>query len=247
MTARPRKVDTIVLGRGLAAATLAWALAQAGRRVALLVEEPGWAADLHPAWVAAHPTGEQATLAARGAAMLQAWQAQGLPGITEQPIAGGESLWLLDYDRLLPALGEQLGAGEGCWCAVGTRVRGISVIENAILGAIAEDARYDARQLVNAAEDERHSAFARMMRHPRTLDLQPSAPVLPTPLPRLEQPTLALLTAPRPHDRGAPVAEETPVRGAWRLAGVAGWPLLALGLAADLADRLPPPTPKPGA
>ena len=85
-------------------------------------------------------------------------------------------LWLLDYEQLLPALAERIAAGKRCWVAEATRVRGISVIENAILGAIAEDARYDARQLINAAEGKRYASFARMMRRRHSLDLVPFTP-----------------------------------------------------------------------
>lgn len=69
-------------------------------------------------------------------------------------------------DEYLAAIYERIATFEKCYAVVGTRVRGISVIENSILGAIAEDARYDSRIVVNLAEDERHAAFARMMRQP---------------------------------------------------------------------------------
>lgn len=114
-TDRPRKVDVVILGRGLLAATLALLLAEREKRVALLVEAPGW------------------------------------------DVSAGSD------EASLQLLGERLEQFEKCYCVVGTRVRGISVIENAILGAIAEDARYDSRVVVNLAEDARHSAFARMM------------------------------------------------------------------------------------
>ncbi len=194
MNARPRKAEIIVLGRGLAAAALAALLVARGRTVALLVEEPSWERGMRTAKAGAL-TGTDAELAAHGSALLPAWQAARLPGISsaeekEPPV------WSLDYDLLLPALGEQVAAAERCWLAMDTHVRGISVIEGAILGAIAEDSRYDARVLVNAAEDERQSAFARMMREPQR------------------------------------------VQGAWRINGVAGSPLLALGHAAQLAEQL---------
>lgn len=109
-TDRPRKVDIVVLGRGLLAATLALLLAERGKKVALLVE-------------------------------------------------GNEER----VDPAILPLIERINTFEKCYAVVGTRVRGISVIENGILGAIAEDARYDSRIVVNLAEDERHAAFRRMM------------------------------------------------------------------------------------
>lgn len=222
MSARPRKVACIVIGRGLAAAALAAQLAARGTRVALLVEEPGWEEGQRLAR-AAWPEGERAALALQGLALLAEWQAAGLPGLTPMD----EGCWRLDYDQLLPALGEQLAAHEGCHLAYGTRVRGISVIEGAILGAIAEDARYDARQLVNAAEDARHSALARMAREPHgELALKPFTPhELPD-------------ATPYAQDQGPLHVGPTAIQGAWRLSGLAGWPLLALGAAAQLAAQL---------
>ncbi len=109
-TDRPRKVDVVVLGRGLFAATLAVILADRGKKVALLVE------------------GNEETV-----------------------------------DPALFPLIQQLNSIEKCYAVVGTWVRGISVIENSILGAIAEDARYNSRLVLNLAEDARHAAIARMM------------------------------------------------------------------------------------
>lgn len=219
MTARPRKVETIVIGRGLAGAALAEALVQRGKRVALLVEEPGWEQGVRPASQVWHTGEERTALAEAGVARLRAWQAEGLPGIEQQ-----DDGWLLDYDKLLPALGKRVAAGERCWMVVGTRVRGISVIENAVLGVIAEDARYDARQVINAAEDERYANLARMMRQRDALDLRPTS---------LDTPPASF-----PRDHSDLALGETAVAGAWRVRGVAGWPLLALGAAARLAEAL---------
>jgi hypothetical protein len=117
-TDRPRKVDVVVLGRGLLAATLSLLLAERGKKVALLVETPGW----------------------------------------DIGVGSDEA----EFQRI----GDRISQFEKCYCVVGTRVRGISVIENAVLGAIAEDARYDSRIVINVAEDARHAAFARMMHQP---------------------------------------------------------------------------------
>lgn len=242
MITRPRKVEVIVLGRGLAAAALALLLAQRGRRVALLVEEPGWDSATYPAWQGWHHAKEQRVRAAAGAALLAQWQTAAMPGIAAHPTDAGP-LWRLDYAALLPALGqriEQLGEPEegtradrrSTWIAQATRVRGISVIENAILGAIAEDARYDARAVVNAAEDARYSAFARMMRQPASLDLRPVTPDLPPDTPATWPAAAAL------RDHAALEVGATPVVGAWQLRGIAGWPLLALGAALRLAEQL---------
>lgn len=125
-TDRPRKVDIVVLGRGLLAATLALLLAERGKKVALLVEGSAELVD---------PT-------------------------------------------TLPLL-ERINTFEKCYAVVGTRVRGISVIENGILGAIAEDARYDSRIVVNLAEDERQTAFRRMMHQPPAAYTGP-ARIVPT-------------------------------------------------------------------
>jgi glycine/D-amino acid oxidase-like deaminating enzyme len=120
-TARPKRVECVVLGRGMIAATLALLLAEQGKTVALLVERRD---------------------------------------------AGGDPVSPHD-DATLTALYERVASFEKCHCVVGTWVRGISVIENVILGAIAEDARYDSRIVVNASQDERHAAYARMMRQPK--------------------------------------------------------------------------------
>lgn len=120
-TARPKRVECVVLGRGKLAATLALLLAEQGKTVALLVERSLAADDPAPP----------------------------------------------HDDSELNALYERVASFEKCHCVVGTWVRGISVIENAILGAIAEDARYDSRIVVNASQDERHAAYARMMRQPK--------------------------------------------------------------------------------
>lgn len=226
MNARPRKVEVVVLGRGLAAAALGDQLAASGKRVALLVEEPGWESGARAAWQEWHLAPETEPLAAAGSARFQAWHEAGLPGL-QPPSDERGPYWRVALGTLLPALGERIAATEKCFVAVGTRVRGISVIENGILGAIAEDARYDARVVVNAAEDERFAAFARMMRHPGTLDLQ----VVP---PEYE----ATANEPYLRDRGVPRAEPLPVSGGWQIRGVAGWPLLAVGAALHLADRL---------
>ncbi len=191
--------------------------------MALLVEAPGWERGARATRPDSHSDPARVALAEAGAALLQGWLAEGLPGIARADEAGDDN-WLLDYDKLLPALGERVAAGERCWLAVETRVRGISVIENAILGTIAEDSRYDARQVVNAAEDERYAAFARMIRQPDVLELTQEGGHHGSP--------------PLPRDRSALAIGETAVRGAWRMRGVAGWPLLALGAAAQLAQRL---------
>ncbi|MDQ4075438.1 MAG: hypothetical protein M3220_04235 [Chloroflexota bacterium] len=238
MSTRPRKVETIVLGRGLAAAALADTLRQQGRRVALLVEAPGWEQGTRAAWRGWHRGSARAALAERGEVLLKEWQAVGLPGITFHDVGHELPVWLLDYGQLLPAIGECIAAGEDCWVAVGTRVRGISVIENAILGAIAEDSRYDARQAINAAEDERYAAFARMMRHPDKLDLVPVTPTDNLRLGIRDDGSSAWPGAsPFVRDRSEVAIEETPVMGAWRVRGVAGWPLLALGATTRLTEQ----------
>jgi thioredoxin reductase len=124
-TDRPRKVDVVVLGRGLLAATLALLVAERGKKVALLVE-------------------------------------------------GDEAV-----DPTVASMMERINTFEKCYAVVGTRVRGISVIENGILGAIAEDARYDSRIVVNLAEDARHAAFARMM-HQSPTAYTGAARIVPT-------------------------------------------------------------------
>ncbi|HEX8681196.1 MAG TPA: hypothetical protein VF707_02710 [Ardenticatenaceae bacterium] len=238
MNARPRKVEVIILGRGLAAAALADALAQSGRRVALLAEEPGWERGTRPAWRGWH-IGAQTAFAVAGAEMLAGWQAAGLPGITEHDVGHAYPFWLLDLDQLLPALGERVAASAGCWVATETRVRGVSVIENAILGVIAEDSRYDARHVVNAAEDERHAAFARMMREPQSLALSHFTPT-PDETVAVSASNQVSYPAATPflRDEPAPTLGPTSVQGAWRIAGVAGWPVLALGAATQLAAQL---------
>jgi hypothetical protein len=168
---------------------------------------------------------------------LAAWQVEGLRGIESYSLADAPPLWLLDYDELLPALGERIAAGTGCWVAEGTRVRGISVIEKAILGAIAEDARYDARQLINAAEDKRYRAFSRMMRQRDALDLLPFTPTQST-IPQASpdgQASYPNVTA-FERDRHPPTLEQTSVKGGWRIRGVAGWALLALGVVAGSGE-----------
>lgn len=232
---RPRKVEVIVLGRGLAAAATADRLVEQGRRVALLVEQPGWETGWRPAWQGWHSADEKhKELAAKGADVLAMWQADGLPGITSHTVDSEYPLWLLHYEDLLPALGERIAAKERCWVANETYVRGISVIEHAILGAIAEDARYDARELINAAEGKRYTAFARMMRRPHTLQLAaftPSADSLVnvTIDGKAHYPNATAYM----RDSHPPTAEETTVKGATRLYGIAGWPLLILGLIAN--------------
>ena len=264
MITRPRKVEIVVLGRGLAASALADGLVQQGRGVALLVEQPAWEGGLRPGWEGWHVANEPGNvganpsarpggkreplaagkreglplLAAEGAKQLAAWQKEGLPGISSHPLGNRPPLWLLDYDQLLPALGERIAAGTGCWVAEGTRVRGISVIENAILGAIAEDARYDARQVINAAEDKRYAAFARMMRRRHSLDLVPFTPTASTSVNGTQDGQAAYPNAlPFNRDRHQPMIEETTVKGAWRMYGVAGWPLLALGMVARYLQK----------
>lgn len=133
-TARPRKVDIVILGRGLLAGTLALLLAERRKRVAWLVEATGTADDDTP---------------------------------------------ITDIDPLLQAMGERLAAIDKCYFITNTRVRGVSVIENAILGAIAEDARYDAPVVMNASQDERYAAYARMMRQPK-VTYQGAARIVPT-------------------------------------------------------------------
>ncbi len=237
---RPRKVEVIVLGRGLAAAACAKQLVEQGRRVAWLVEQPGWETGWRPAWLGWHLANpERLQLAKKGAQELAMWQADGLPGISSHIIEESQyPLWLLNYEELLPALGERIAAGTTCWVANGTYIRGISVIESAILGAIAEDARYDARELINAAEGKRYAAFARMMRRPHTLQLTLFTPTAaPNSIPPINVTADGNATYPnaRPFERDAhaPTAEETTVKGATRIYGVAGWPLLTLGLIAN--------------
>ncbi|MCB0078206.1 MAG: hypothetical protein KDD73_12400 [Anaerolineales bacterium] len=194
---RPRKVELIVLGRGLAPALIAARLAEAGRRVAWLVERPGL------------QTGR--IQIAQGDAPLDAWLQEWQPGGGSSPAGEG---WQLDLDMLLPALAAQVAAHDHCWATVGTWVRGISVIEQRVLGAIAEDSRYDAKRIVNAAEGPRYAAFARMLRHPESFRTDRRTPPLP--------------------------ASATPVEGAWQLSaeGDATTALTAaLGLADHLVDR----------
>lgn len=246
---KARKSEVIVLGRGLAAAALAVLLVEQGRRVALLVEEPGWEQGVRPAWpgwhlpipgvapAAAHEAPDR--LAAAGAALLAKWHAGALPGIEAQQVGHPDPLWLLDYGQLLPALGARVAAGERSWCAENTHVRGLSVIENAALGAVAEDARYDARVVVNAAEDERHAAFSRMLRQPGALALSTVVPE-PSASPRLADSALAAFPGAQPfaRDGGTLYVGPATVKGAWQVRGVAGWPLLALGAAAWLAEQV---------
>lgn len=238
MNARPRKVDVIVLGRSLAAAALADVLAQGGRRVALLAESPGWERGVRPAWQGWH-IGQSTAFAQAGAALLAQWQNAGLPGIATHDVGHVYPLWLLNLDALLPALGEPIAATEGCWVATETQVRGVSVIENAILGAIAEDARYDARHVVNAGEDERHTAYSRMMREPHALDLSPVTPQVSDTVYLDAREQIGYPGAvPFTRDQTGVTVGPTSVQGAWRVAGVAGWPLLALGAAQQLATQL---------
>jgi hypothetical protein len=238
MNARPRKVDVIVLGRGLAAAAAADALALAGRRVALLAEAPGWERGVRPGWQGWY-IGQPTVFAAAGAATLERWQAEGLPGLTPHDVGHLYPLWLVNLDELLPALGERIGAAPGCWVATETQVRGVSVIENGILGAIAEDSRYDARHVVNASEDERHAAYARMMRKPHELELTLVTPhssdeIYLKPDGVLGYPE----AAPYWRDDQPIVVGPTSVQGAWRVAGVAGRPTLAIGAALHVAEQV---------
>jgi hypothetical protein len=236
-SARPRKVEVVVLGRGLAAVALAWLLADQARSVALLVESPGLELGPRPAWRGWHH-GEHPSIAAAGEEQLRAWYEAGVPGIDAHD-AGEWPLWLLDYGLLLPALTEQIAGKKGCFTAMGTRVRGISIIENRALGAIAEDARYDARGVVNAAEDDRYAAFARMMRQPHSLDLQPFSPVSSPRVHFVSNGTPAYPgAAPFLHDRLPPTGEGLSAAGAYHIHGVAGWPLLALGVARELARHI---------
>lgn len=222
---RVQKVEIVVLGRGLAAVALAAQLAAQGRAVALLAEALPLAGGVWPASLADHE-GDAGALAEAGAAQLMAWQGEGVPGI-----AGADGVWQVDYDALLPALAARVEAGPRCAVATEGRVRGLSVIEGAFLGAIAEEARYDAKRLVNAAEDDRYTAFSRMLRQPHALEFFPFAPTASE---------NAAHATPQPPRRTAPapVAEEMTVRRAWRMHGVTGWPLLAVGLARNLAERL---------
>ncbi len=232
---RPRKVEVIVLGRGLAAAAMANQLVEQGRRVALLTEEPGPETGLRAAWQGWHSTDQTCKeLAAKGAETLSMWQVDGLPGITSHTIDSEYPLWLLNYELLLPALGERIAAGERCWVANETYIRGISVIERAILGAIAEDARYDGRQVINAAEGKRYAAFARMMRRRHTLQLASFAPTTASLIGATTDGHATYPNAtPYMRDSHPPTIEETTVKGATRLYGIAGWPLLILGLIAN--------------
>ena len=112
-----------------------------------------------------------------------------------------------------------------------TYIRGISVIENAILGAIAEDARYDGRRVINAAEGKRYASFARMMRRRHTLQLTTFTPIAVTTISAAADGTASYPNAqPFQRDLQPPTIEETTVKGATRLYGIAGWPLLTLGL-----------------
>lgn len=234
---RPRRVEIIVLGRGLAATALADLLAAAGRRVALLVESPGFESDRRPAWRGWH-TESAAALAAQGQRLLKQWTDDGLPGIHPIP-ANNPPAALLDLNHLLPALGARVAAAEGCYLGRGGRVRGISVIENTVLGAIAEEARYDGRIVVNAAEDGRYNAFARMLHRPSHLELSPFSPA-PAETVHIEAAGVARYpdAVPFSRDRAPAEAGPTGVEGAFQIRGVAGWPLLALGAAARLADTI---------
>jgi hypothetical protein len=239
MSARPRKVQVIVLGRGLAAIALAERLVAAGKQIALLAEAPVLEQGTRAGYRGWHRSTHAATMAAQGKELLQQWQAEGVPGLTTSVVDGPFPLWLIDYDRLFPELIRRIAAGEKSHVAESTRVRGISVIENAVLGAIAEDSRYDARQIINAAEDERYAAFARMLRHREQLALTPFSPS-DTPEPRLTSEYGAGWSGALPYlrDGGELTVGKSTVTGAWHVRGVAGWPLLALGCAVQLARHL---------
>lgn len=232
---RPRKVEVIVLGRGLAAAATADQLVQQGRRVAWLVEQPGQETGWRPAWPGWHVTNQaRLQLATKGAEQLAKWQADGLPGISSHELDHPHPLWLLNYEQLLPALAERIAAGTRCWVANNTYIRGISVIEHAILGAIAEDARYDGRQVINAAEGKRYASFARMMRRPHRLQLASFRPTAATGISATADGNASYPNALRfQRDSHPATVEETTVKGATRVYGVAGWPLLTLGLIAE--------------
>lgn len=298
MTARPQKADVIVIGSGLAAHALAWLLARQGRRVALLAEAdpapwalpdfvlwqpvgPRLAAALRgwdvlaavaeslegPAWtpLEAHPLlapGDEPELAARLARANDRALTAAAPGGSTR-LRGV----LFEPARLLPAMARAVEARGGA-VERGARVRGISVIEDEVLGAVSAAARWGAPVVVNAADDERAMAVARMAREPLDLTFVP-APLIhcrtsgedvaatlhgearwndaaggsyvlgasPLLQPTGACRTLAMVT--RSALTQPPLAGPAErVRGSWRLLGTAGWPLVALGAATQLAEQL---------
>lgn len=287
----------IIVGSGLAAHAAALLLTRKGLRPALLVErapEPvalpdfvlwqpvgarlaaalrGW--DMlealigdreGPIWTRLEARlllgdGDEGELAARRAAAGDRELTATAPG--EKRLVRGV---LFEPESLLLAMTQAIEAGGGV-VERGARVRGISVIGDEVLGAVSEAARWDAPAVVNAADDERAMAVARMAREP--LDLT----FVPSPLghcrPAVEDTAATLNGDALWSDRGGvsilgdspllqpagscrtlamvlrsaltqpPLVGPSPrVRGSWRLLRTAGWPFAALGAAAQLVDQL---------
>ncbi|HBY95500.1 MAG TPA: hypothetical protein DEP84_16350, partial [Chloroflexi bacterium] len=204
MTARPQKADVIVIGGGLAAHALALLLTRKGRRVALLAERRPLPAALPdfvlwqpagPRLTAALRGGEtldalieslpgltwtrlearlrlapedERELAARLALAGERHRTMRAPG--RSPLLHGV---LFETGQALPAMAQAIEAGGGI-VERAARVRGISVIGDEVLGAVSDAARWDALAVVNAADDERAMAMARMAREPLDLTFVPS-------------------------------------------------------------------------
>lgn len=162
------------------------------------------------------------------------------------------------YDALVSAV-QDAGAE-----LLQTRVRGISVIEGRILGAVSEAARFDARHDIFASEDpDRAHALSRMALEPITVQQHP-VPLRRLP-PKLDTPVFAahgMLWPAEGHDwlfgslpvdslpAGEHVADvsvadaDTPPRigasetivGAWHLLGTRGRLLEAIGAANFVAE-----------
>lgn len=174
---------------------------------------------------------------------------------------------LFDLDRLFAAMAQAITSAGGV-VQSGARVRGVSVIEGQILGVISEAARWDARILLNASDDERAMAVARMAREPVDLsfvsvplvrcgtaagevsvtlsgdacwrDADGSTWVLgESPLVRPENPCRTVATVTRSAQSRPPLAGRSEeVRGSWRGLGTAGWPFVALGTAAEVVQQV---------
>lgn len=276
MSARTQKADAIVIGGGLAATAAARFLARAGRTVTLILESEGLPPPLAD-FPALHRLPQRRDLAAAGLTLLAAEGA----GVGWAPLAArvvGPPLpdsatelpgALVDQPALMAAWRDEVRAAGGR--VVATRVRGLSIIEGVVLGAITEAGRWDAPLLLNASDDERAIALGRMARESFDLAL------LPVPLSHC--PTLAsdgarataggalawpdgrtgsfvvgessLLFPEGTHCVARDMVARSPLdrplllgagsaRGAWRLLGTAGWPLLALGAAHWLAQACAP-------